>query len=57
METITISKKAFDNLFQQTLEKLELINLREDTQRNSHDMHRKFHYEVCVLKNRIEKEE
>jgi len=57
MEAIVIKKSTFDSLFKQTLEKLELVNLREDTPSSPHDMHRRFHYEVCILKGKIEKGE
>ena len=57
MEAIVIKKSTFDSLFGQTLEKLELVNLREDTANSLRDMHRKFHYEVCILKGKLEKEE
>lgn len=63
METITIKKSTFDNLFEQTLDKLKLKRFTSNEEDakfvNSPigSMHRSFHYEVCILKERIEKAE
>ncbi len=58
---IIISKYNFDNLFQQTLDKLKLERFTSDEKSAQFEntpigqMHRAFHYEVCVLKDRLEK--
>lgn len=58
---IVISEHEFDNLFQQTLDKLKLEQFSAGGQvSKSHeqvmltsDMHRKFHYEICRLKEAL----
>lgn len=57
MQSIIISKEDFDREFDITLDKLLLAKLEKtynDENPNS-SMHRKFHYEVCMLKARLEK--
>lgn len=59
MKTITIDQRTFDALFERTLQVLELEKLRESYARGVHvasyeALHRKFHYEVCQLKSRLE---
>jgi hypothetical protein len=58
---IVISKIAFDQLFEETLNKLKLDNLESigstlaPSLRNElYALHRKFHYELCQFKDRIE---
>lgn len=66
MQVIQVKKEAFDRNFQTTLDKLSLISLKEgtiDVKLNSQQevinfidgLHRSFHYEVCILKERLEK--
>ena len=65
MKTITISQEQFDEEFRKTLSALELQKLKHadelfaemDIRNRSfiNQLHRKFHYEVCQLKERIEK--
>ena len=66
MKAIFIKADAFDRNFQATLDKLQLIHYQEgtiDISLNSQadvdnfmtGLHRRFHYEVCMLKERLEK--
>lgn len=64
---IQIEKERFDELFQQTLDKLGLDRFKHGRSRTSGkedavfensavgEMHRMFHYEVCMLKGKLEK--
>ena len=65
MQVIQVKKEAFDRNFKTTLDKLKLINLQEgsinpdlnnpaEVIRFIDGLHRKFHYEVCMLKERLE---
>ena len=64
MEVIQVNKDSFEAYFQNTLDKLKLVSLREGTiniKLNNQvdvtnfisDLHRQFHYEVCMLKKRL----
>lgn len=57
MEIIVVERGRFDDLFQQTLHKLELeqfvtphVARSPEHVQLTTDMHRLFHYEVCQLK-------
>ncbi len=54
MNAIVVEKSAFEDLFQQTLNKLELARFKNDKY-DINTMHRAFHYEVCQLKDRLER--
>lgn len=72
MEVIQINKPAFDRIFREILVRLELDKLKrkESIADTSHlsqpqkviveglinDMHRKTHYEISCLKDRLEKQ-
>ena len=64
MEVIQNDKKVFDESFKNTLDKLKLISLRDGTINvKLHNqievtnfvkgLHRQFHYEVCMLKDKL----
>ena len=64
MEVIQNDKKAFEECFQNTLNKLKLISLNEkiiDVSLNNQadvinfisNLYRQFHYEVCILKDKL----
>ena len=64
METIQVEKEVFEAYFQNTLDKLKLVSLREgtinvklndqvDVTNFISNLHRQFHYEVCMLKKRL----
>ena len=58
MKMIVISEEVFNKLFQEALSELELENLREKYFANPVDkdsLHRKFHYTVSVLKDKLTK--
>lgn len=57
MQSIIISKETFDREFDITLEKLLLAKLEKtyNDENPNRSMHRKFHYEVSMLKARLEK--
>ena len=67
MKAIFVKAEDFDRHFQTSLDKLKLVSLQEGTinvnlndqvlvSRFISDLHRRFHYEVCMLKDRLEKE-
>jgi len=63
---IQIEKERFDEIFKDTLAKLSLIRFKDGRNMTSGkedavfenspvgQMHRRFHYEVCMLKKRLE---
>jgi hypothetical protein len=63
---IQIEKERFDEIFQETLDKLALDRFKDGRSISSGredavfenspigEMHRKFHYEVCKLKRKLE---
>ena len=63
---IQIERKRFDDLFQDTLDKLALSRFKDGRSMSSGEedavfsnspigqMHRTFHYEVCRLKSKLE---
>lgn len=61
MMLIQVEKDRFDRAFQVCLEKLKLeqfsdggqITANPDRVRWTADMHRKFHYEICRLKDEL----
>jgi len=64
---VVISQDVFDGLFERSLEALELKSRRDgtiDVNLNSQQevtnfisrLHRQFHYEVCILKERLERQ-
>lgn len=68
MKVIQVDSSVFDRIFKETLLNLELENLREkqrvvDPKFNTKaevdqfvtTLHRRFHYEVCCLKDKLEK--
>jgi len=68
MEIIQVNKDVFDRIFKETLLTLELENLREkqifvDPEFNTKadvtqfvvTLHRRFHYEVCCLRDKLQK--
>lgn len=60
MKSIIISEKDFNKIFDEVLFMLELKNLREKDLHRGHELkaeelHRTFHYEICCLKERLEK--
>ena len=68
MKNIIIKQKNFNDLFDDTLGKLELTKLRnkaDDILFESKSemlnwissLHRQFHYDVCMLKEKLEKSE
>jgi len=68
MKNIIIKEESFKDLFDDTLSKLELVNLKNNPKNIIFEdrsemlnwidgLHRKFHYEVCLLKERLEKTE
>ena len=65
MEVIQIDKQAFNEYFQHSLDKLKLTSFQEGTinvRLNDQtevtnfisNLHRQFHYEVCMLKKKLE---
>ncbi len=63
MKMVVVGEEAFEKIFDETLKKLELEKLREKEfdgyaeQKYRYDeLYRKFRYEVCRLKNRLDKE-
>lgn len=58
MKMIVISEENFNRLFDEALKELELDNLREKSFTKTVDaenLHRKFHYTVSVLKDKLSK--
>lgn len=58
MKMIVISEDTFNKLFEDTLKDLELDKLREKDRKSYvsvDDLHRKFHYTVSVLKDKLAK--
>lgn len=64
MKAIIVSEVDFEHEFQYTLDKLQLTRfvdagtIRQDSQFENSPigkMHRAFHYEVCQLRDRLEK--
>jgi hypothetical protein len=66
MRMILIEEGNFNSMFQTTLDKLKLVSMEEgviDIKLNSQmevtnfiqNLHRSFHYEVCMLKDRLVK--
>ena len=56
MKMIVISEESFNHLFDEALKDLELENLKEKSFTKIVDvetLHRKFHYAVCVLKDKL----
>ena len=64
MEVIQNDKETFEECFQNTLDKLKLVSLRDGTinvRLNDQvevtnfirNLHRQFHYEVCILKDKL----
>lgn len=54
MKTITMNQKMFDDTFQATLDKLALIKFRESNTESVEAFHSRFHYQIHVLKERLE---
>ena len=59
MKAIIISQEEFEKEKKATLDKLELINLKEKhfhgRELTVEQLHRAFHYEVCNLMDRLAK--
>jgi len=61
MKTIIISEESFKKIFESTLKNLQfetLIaqkNLQNQDMAKLQELHRKFHYELCCLKDNLEK--
>jgi len=60
MKLIAISEDKLDELFQKCLDECELTKHREhgnaEEKMRFSELHRKFHYQVCVLKDKIKEE-
>jgi len=58
MKMIVISEDTFNKLFEDTLKELELDKLREKDRTkyaSADDLHRRFHYTVSILKDKLVK--
>lgn len=61
MKMIVIEEKIFDQIFDEVLNRLELEQLRAsknvepEAYQHINDLHRKFHYEVSTLKDRLKR--
>lgn len=62
MEMIIISKGSFDLFFEHCMNKLKIETFQDMEYVGSHkqnfiNLHRKFHYEIAILKTQLEKGE
>jgi hypothetical protein len=55
MISITVTKPIWDHAWECALNELDRIKLNEVKTYSYEELHRKFHYEMVILKQRLEK--